>query len=115
LLHEIEQTARRRDDDVCSLLKRIALGPVADPPKMTTVFRSVKALNSLKAASTWRASSRVGSRIRQRIFPFDFSSRLRMGRPNAAVLPVPVCAEAIRSPPLRATGMACAWIGDGST
>ena len=37
----------------------------------------------------------------------------RMGSTKAAVLPVPVCAEPMRSPPLRITGMACSWIGVG--
>lgn len=38
-------------------------------------------------------------------------SLLRMGRMNAAVLPVPVCAVPITSRPRIAAGMAASWIG----
>src|SRR6185503_956837 len=37
-----------------------------------------------------------------------------MGSRNAAVLPVPVSAQPIRSSPRRTTGIACSWIGVGS-
>jgi hypothetical protein len=36
-----------------------------------------------------------------------------MGSANAAVLPVPVWAPAMRSRPDSTTGMACSWIGVG--
>ena len=36
------------------------------------------------------------------------------GNANAAVLPVPVCAPAITSPPANATGIACTWMGVGA-
>ena len=38
-----------------------------------------------------------------------------MGRTNASVLPVPVCAVATTSRPASAGSMACAWTGVGST
>ena len=41
------------------------------------------------------------------------SSFCRMGSAKAAVLPVPVCAPAIRSQPSSTIGMACAWMGVG--
>src|SRR5580698_9066379 len=37
-----------------------------------------------------------------------------MGRTNASVLPVPVCAVATKSRPAIAGSMACAWTGVGS-
>ncbi len=40
--------------------------------------------------------------------------RCSMGRVKPAVLPVPVCAPAMRSPPFSTAGMAWAWIGVGS-
>ena len=44
---------------------------------------------------------------------FVLSKKFTRGMPNAAVLPVPVCAVPKISFPLRATGIACAWIGVG--
>ena len=62
------------------------------------------------ARCTWTASSRVGTSTRPR---GDASGRRRcartrrsiIGRPNAAVLPVPVCARASRSAPLETRGI----------
>lgn len=42
-------------------------------------------------------------------------SRCSRELPNASVFPVPVRAWPIRSVPLRARGMASAWIGNGLT
>ncbi|CFN81623.1 Uncharacterised protein [Bordetella pertussis] len=62
----------------------------------------------------------MGVRIRQRGRPglraagLVCISRCRMGRVNPAVLPVPVCAAASRSPPCSTSGMACAWMGVGA-
>jgi len=39
--------------------------------------------------------------------------RCSIGSVKPAVLPVPVCAPASRSPPDSTAGMACAWIGVG--
>ncbi len=36
-----------------------------------------------------------------------------MGSVKPAVFPVPVCAAARTSLPLRTGGMACAWMGEG--
>ena len=36
-----------------------------------------------------------------------------IGKVNAAVFPVPVCAQPNKSAPLRTIGMACAWMGVG--
>ncbi len=68
----------------------------------------------LKQSKFWMASSRVGVRTRARIFAGSCSPRTwRIGSANAAVLPVPVWAQAIRSLPESAAGMAFSWIGVG--
>jgi hypothetical protein len=59
--------------------------------------RSVNLAYFWKASSTCSASSRVGSRIRQRIAPC-WPSRWMIGSAKAAVLPVPVWAEPMTSP-----------------
>jgi len=41
------------------------------------------------------------------------AKRCRIGNANAAVLPVPVCAPAMRSRPASTSGMACSWTGEG--
>ena len=38
-----------------------------------------------------------------------------IGSPNAAVLPVPVCAWPITSRPASSGGIACSWIGLGDS
>ena len=38
-----------------------------------------------------------------------------IGRPKAAVLPVPVCAWPITSRPASREGIACSWIGLGDS
>ncbi|CFN63331.1 Uncharacterised protein [Bordetella pertussis] len=61
--------------------------------------------------ATWSASSRVGqstSACGARRLTSRFCST---PRPNAAVLPLPVLACAIRSRPSRMSGRLCAWIG----
>jgi hypothetical protein len=59
------------------------------------------------------ANSRVGVRINAWLRGV-FIRPCKTGNTNAAVLPVPVCAVAIRSRPARMTGIAWAWIGVGS-
>jgi len=72
-------------------------------------------------SSTCAASSRVGVRIKVRtprpakglIDAFALDRRCRIGSTKPAVLPVPVCAPASRSPPAITAGIACSWIGVG--
>ena len=45
--------------------------------------------------------------------PLFADKRCNKGRVKLAVLPVPVCAPAIISPPDNTTGIACVWIGVG--
>ncbi|MCA9553177.1 MAG: hypothetical protein KC933_24280 [Myxococcales bacterium] len=69
-------------------------------------------------SAIWEASSRVGVRISART-AFEGTRRCSllkiwsMGRQNAAVLPVPVCATPSMSLPCRRPGMAAAWMGVG--
>ncbi|MNY17619.1 hypothetical protein D3C86_1509450 [compost metagenome] len=78
-------------------------------------------VNCEKRSTSFRvcwASSRVGSRIRVLMLTRIFAGpirRLRMGKTNAAVLPLPVCAVTRRSRPWSASGMAAACTGVGST
>ena len=80
---------------------------------MTSLLYLLKESNS---SVTCNASSRVGTRINPCTGPFFGVSRSRTGSPNAAVLPVPVCACAIISLCLSSsnkTGMVSFWIGEG--
>ena len=69
------------------------------------------------ASATWIASSRVGASTRARgglPLPPGVSD-CSSGSANAAVLPVPVAAWPTRSRPSSSGGIACAWIGVGSS
>ena len=89
------------------------------PPTTRTVLRCEPEENADKLSAICFASSRVGARISARVVfgegfsPF-FISASSIGRPKAAVLPVPVWARPITSRPFIACGIACAWIGVGS-
>jgi hypothetical protein len=73
-----------------------------------------KNLPNLKISSdTCIASSLVGTIITASTSPLHFNL-FKIGRPNAAVLPVPVCACPTISLPSKITGIACCWIGLGS-
>ena len=91
-------------------------------PPYTTMVLSLRCLpNWRKDSSICAASSRVGASInargmmRPRLFFAGCScaSRCKIGSAKPPVLPVPVCAPAIRSTPESTTGMACCWIGVG--
>ena len=71
---------------------------------------------SLRSSSaTWIASSRVGQRMIACVLRLSGSIFWSIGIPNAAVLPVPVCAWPIMSFPSIWTGIAWAWIGDAAS
>ena len=62
------------------------------------------------------ANSRVGVTIKERIFPCFFLSGLsynncKIGIEKAAVLPVPVCAQPIKSLRFKTIGIDFSWIG----
>ncbi|KAH3662543.1 hypothetical protein OGAPHI_005795 [Ogataea philodendri] len=83
------------------------------PPVVTMTWIPKWAPRVFTTCDVWRASSLVGTRIRACIlltFGFNFS---RVGITNAAVLPVPFFALARMSLPMRATGIASSWMGDG--
>src|SRR5699024_5430314 len=65
------------------------------------------------ASATCMASSRVGASTRPWTSRTDGSTAASSGSPNAAVLPVPVCATPITSRPSSNEGIACSWIGEG--
>ena len=74
--------------------------------------------NAARLVWTCSASSRVGTRMSACTVLGGHGARAaaifcRSGRPNAAVLPVPVCAIAIRSRPPSRIGIALAWMGVG--
>ncbi|MNY22613.1 hypothetical protein D3C86_1562360 [compost metagenome] len=85
-----------------------------DAPPTTWLMRSgVFFTKERRFSPIWFTSSRVGARIRVRQVRFAgrsacFISISMMGRPKAAVLPVPVCARPIRSRPSSSSGMAFA-------
>ena len=89
-------------------------GPDGAPP-YTQQARSFKYLpNFLKFSKIWTASSRVGVNTNARIWCFFlYSSLFKIGNAKAAVLPVPVWAQAMISFPSNMTGIAFSWIGDG--
>src|SRR3712207_1672290 len=60
------------------------------------------------------ASSRVGVRTSAWTCRSSGSMAASSGRPNAAVLPVPVWATPVMSRPDSRAGIASAWIGDGT-
>ena len=79
---------------------------------MSPHFIGVKAASFSNIFWVCSASSRVGSRISARVPDFGAcvaSNLSSTGNTKAAVLPLPVLAETIRSLPVNATGMACAW------
>ena len=60
-------------------------------------------------------SSRVGVRTNAWVSSFSGSMYSSIGSPKAAVLPLPVWAWPITSWPPSSSGIACAWIGVGSS
>src|SRR5262249_17820237 len=85
------------------------------PPMMLTEGILFLGSNICKFSAIWEASSRVGARIKARVPPHGLAESLcSIGNRNAAVLPVPVAAQPIKSEPLKMTGIACRWIGVGS-
>ncbi len=91
--------------------------PICTPPISSAILRSWLVPYFSKFSATCIASSRVGSRISERGMRARRRPWLRMsiiGSTKLAVLPVPVCAIAIRSFIIWTCGIACAWIGVGS-
>ena len=84
------------------------------PPNTGAAVTGVCTARSFRSSTICAASSRVGVRTSARVVPRGLSiSRWRIGSTNAAVLPLPVMAQARTSRPARAGGTASAWIGVG--
>ena len=81
---------------------------------MSTVRSSWSRPKMSRKALVCSAISRVGQRMSPRR-PRPWVSLSASGKPKAPVLPEPVSARPIRSPPSRASGMMAAWIGVGLT
>src|SRR5262245_49785812 len=89
-------------------------GPMLTPPNTAKAVTGVCTAIPSMWAWIWTASSRVGVRTRARVVRRGLCrSRCTMGRPKAAVLPLPVAAQARTSRPSRAGGMAWSWMGVG--
>src|SRR5512139_1767006 len=84
------------------------------PPKTAALVTGVCTASSWRCASIWAQSSRVGVRTSARVVRRGFPiRRCRIGRPKAAVFPLPVAAQARTSRPAMAGGIDCSWMGVG--
>jgi hypothetical protein len=96
------------------LRKACSCGPMPTPPKIAAALIGVCTARSFRSSRIWAASSRVGVSTSARVVPRGLSiSWCRIGSRNAAVLPLPVVAEASTSRPASAGGIASVWIGVG--
>ena len=119
LLDEVEQPARRGDENVDAALQRIYLRALrhaaeddgdGEPQPRAVGAKALRDLARELARRRQHQHARpAGNAGRAR----SGESRSRIGSANAAVLPVPVCAMPQRSRPARIGEMACAWIGVG--
>jgi hypothetical protein len=88
------------------------------PPKTTVAVSPVAAARGSTTASTWLASSRVGTRTRDRAWRgrrLPPASRATSGRPKARVLPLPVRPRPSTSRPASVSGSVATWIGKGAS
>src|SRR5688572_10800330 len=96
------------------LRKACSWGPIPTPPNTDAAVIGVCTARSFRSSRICAASSRVGVITSARVVPRGRSISLwRMGSRNAAVLPLPVMAQASTSRPAIAGGIASAWIGVG--
>src|SRR5437867_5615530 len=79
---------------------------------MATALVPMYLANRLISVATCTASSLVGASIRACTGPFALIL-CNIGRPKAAVLPVPVCACPTTSLPSKTSGIAASCIGNG--
>ena len=113
--HVVEEPARRRHDDLGAGAQRPLLRPHVDAAhdrhrrQADVVAERQRLLVDLHGQLARRREDQGPAHVRAG----RCCSRCRIGSRNAAVLPVPVEAQPIRSRPARATGMASAWIGVG--
>ena len=95
-----------------ALFKSLAWRWIGAPPYTATMFNFSYLVNFTNSSCTCIANSLVGASIIEPIAFFTVKL-FNIGKPNAAVFPVPVWACPIISVPERATGIASAWIWDG--
>ena len=89
-------------------------GPIETPPYTAAPVIGVCTASCARSSRICAASSRVGVSTRARVRPRGLSSmRCSSGNTKAAVLPLPVAAQASTSRPSRAGGMAASWMGVG--
>ena len=93
---------------------REAWSRIGAPPKTATTEIPRRSPYARSACVTWMHSSRVGVSTSAWTSMSSGSTYSSIGRPNAAVLPVPVCAWPITSLPSSRRGMVSSWIGVGS-
>ena len=119
----VEQAAGRGDEDVDAALQLRGLRPEADAAEQhhrrdlqVLAVRLDRRLD-LRGEFARRHEDQRAQRL-ARAAPREadgcVESRCSIGSTKPAVLPVPVCAPARRSPPARTAGIACAWIGVGT-
>ena len=113
LLHQIDQPARRRDHQIDAGTQRLdlrAFAHAAEDRGHAQRQMSRVSAHVLLDLHDELARRRDHESARAAGLPFDFeaASFVRIGRTNAAVFPVPVCAMPMRSCPARMGGMAAA-------
>ena len=84
------------------------------PPMSGRISTSNIAPSTFASSEICLMSSRVGAIISTCSWCTSVWMRCNIGNKKASVLPVPVCAFAIISLPLKTIGIDCSWIGVGS-
>ena len=119
LAGEVEQAARRGDEDVDAVLQRLLLRVLADAAedhrRAQRQVRAVgrEALADLRGELARRREHEAADVAVAACRGAMCARRWRIGSANAAVLPVPVWARPSRSRPASTCGIARAWIGVG--
>src|SRR4051812_47737199 len=113
LLDEIEQASGGRHQDIDAVTHGLNLAVLGYAAKDDGMAQLQIASIDAKAVADWMASSRVGARIKARGLCATGATRFAAsicskGKPNAAVLPVPVWAMPKTSLPERMSGIA--WV-----
>ncbi len=86
------------------------------PPYTASTRRFRTAPSHSSCSVTWLASSRVGTSTRARGRELrGAASSWTIGKPKARVLPDPVFALPVMSRPVRASGIASSWMGNGAS
>mmetsp|Transcript_79926 Transcript_79926/g.117086 ORF Transcript_79926/g.117086 Transcript_79926/m.117086 type:complete len:279 (+) Transcript_79926:754-1590(+) len=92
----------------CGRLHSSVAWRIMSSPPTTTVRRSpMDEPSAANCSSIWNASSRVGVSTSAKIPKGSLARSCRIGRAKAAVLPLPVSADAITSLPFKTAGMQC--------